>query len=314
MDARTKRPVTLCRDQNRHDSKENDCRLTFLPAHPQKSPMDRGTLTGMDASSLTPGGADSRVLQSRVICILWHAPGGSVDADLERGLKRWQGLVVTECHSAPAAIAEVMSIERAMRAGKREPTVLLLVDPEKLIGAPDVLHTMDKYSPTTRCWCYEPGSTEMLRAVTPKDIANWTRKSLERQKISNPETAPRVNIVPGVTLSRPVATPSPRPHQVVELPVFQPPSDTEIKLAQTLLEQSPPTETRSYVDPDDPKLHFETEPERPPIVPNWKKDPAEWSSDNKLDTSAKWGGGISNVLTPDEMAMLLADDDGRAHT
>ena len=268
-----------------------------------------GTISGMDATTQFPGGAEKRVLQSRVICILWHAPGSTIDPELERSLKRWQGLVVTECRSAPAAIAEVMSIERVMRGGKREPTVLLLVEPERLAGVADVLSAIDRFSPTTRCWCFVPESAEMLRAVTPRDIAAWTRASAERLSRKSSVRVPEIAVVaaPRTLRSEPVVDRSSRRGTGSEATEkFEPRMPVELDLAETLLERPAVREAR--VDPDYPDLHVEEEAFDEQTL--GKKS----TPDNSTSGPGKWGGGVSNVLTADEMAMLLAEDDERGHT
>lgn len=249
----------------------------------------------MDAQSKTPA-ADKRVLPARVICVLWHAPGHAVDQELADVLKRWQGLLVTQCSSAPAAIAHLTSLERAMRSGNREAAVLLLVEPEKLSGVCDVLCVMDKFCPTTRPWCYESGSPEMLRAITPADIARLTRIGLQNQQAKRPITTPQVHVVASRPEPRNPVRPQPRP---VDLKLAQSTTDSHV-----ILEKS-----TTFVAPIVPHLNLQSHLESE----NTQRQTRTNSSDNRQISNQRNLNGVSNVLTPDEMAMLLADDDKNGH-
>ncbi len=255
----------------------------------------------MDARSANPAAAEKRVLPARVICVLWHPPGRSVDPELAGVLSRWQGLLVTECSSAPAAIAHLACLERTMRKEQREATVLLLIEPEKLSGVCDVLCVLDKFSPTTRAWCYESGSPEMLRAITPVDVARFTRVSLQRQQARRPETTPQIHVVA----------------QQAQL------NRTNSQVGSQGRSQVGPADLRLAQSGSDVPAH-EKAPGAIPVVPrltlqtNVDSDvsPAQnagKASDNAQNSNPKMHNGISNVLTPEEMAMLLADDDKSRH-
>lgn len=249
----------------------------------------------MDARSANPAAAEKRVLPARVICVLWHPPGRSVDPELVGVLNRWQGLLVTECSSAPAAIAHLSCLERSMRKEQREATVLLLIEPEKLSGVCDVLCVLDKFSPTTRAWCYESGSPEMLRAITPVDIARFTRVSLQRQQARRPDTTPQIHVVAQqAQLNRPPQINSQA--KPVDLRLAQSGSDMPVHEASAVVPVVPRLTLQTNVDSD------------VSLVENAGK-----SSDNQQNSNPKMHSGISNVLTPEEMAMLLADDDRSRH-
>lgn len=261
----------------------------------------------MDAQPKTQASADKRVLPARVICVLWHAPGREIDPELADVLKRWQGLLVTQCSSAPAAIAHLTSLERAMRAGTREAAVLLLVEPERLPGVCDVLCAMDKFCPTTRPWCYESGSPEMLRAITPADIARLTRVTLQKQQAKRPGTTPQVHVVARAEQLGSARQQSGAQAGPQSKPQSKPP---ELKLAQSgdshsLLEKAAP-----FVVPIVPHLNLQT----PGELDNNQFEIRAKSSDNRENPTQRNHNAISNVLTPDEMAMLLADDDKGGHT
>ncbi len=248
----------------------------------------------MDARSANPAAAEKRVLPARVICVLWHPPGRSVDPELAGVLGRWQGLLVTECSSAPAAIAHLACLERSMRKEQREATVLLLIEPEKLCGVCDVLCVLDKFSPTTRAWCYESGSPEMLRAITPVDVARFTRVSLQRQQARRPDTTPQIHVVAQqAQLNR-------------SSQVGSPAKPVDLRLAQSDL---PVQEKAQPTVPLVPRLTLQTDVDSDIAAAQI----AGKSSDNQQISNPKMHQGISNVLTPEEMAMLLADDDRSRH-
>jgi hypothetical protein len=186
---------------------------------------------------------------------------------------------------------------------------LLLVEPERLVGVADVLSAIDRFSPTTRCWCFVPESVEMLRAVTPRDIAMWTRAAAERLSKKDPSRVPEVAVVatPRTLRGEPSVDRSSRHSAAGQMAEkFEPRMPVELELGETLLERPAIREAR--IDPDYPDLHIEEEA----FVA--KPTGAGQKSDNANMSPGKWGGGVSNVLTADEMAMLLAEEDERGHT
>ena len=120
---------------------------------------------------------------------------------------------------------------------------------------------------------------------------------------------PEISVVaaPRALRSEPVADRSSRRETVSGAgEKFEPRMPVELELGETLLERPAIQEAR--VDPDYPDLHIEDEA--------FEQKPSGKNStpDNSSGNPGKWGGGVSNVLTADEMAMLLAEDDERGHT
>lgn len=118
-------------------------------------------------------------------CLLWHAPGTPVPEELLDSLAR-RGVEVERCTSAFAAMGIVCRHERGPGlSGASEksapektppgPLILLLVFPESLPRAAEVVVALKRYAPRSACWCYEPGANQALRAVVESDMGRWSK-------------------------------------------------------------------------------------------------------------------------------------------
>lgn len=107
-------------------------------------------------------------------CVVWHAPGGVVPADLTAALGR-RHMGIEQCAGPMAALAEVCALDREVhdegRPGVPPGVILVLVEAESLPDAPEVLRAVELYAPRVRCWRYEPGAADRLRAVGSADLA-----------------------------------------------------------------------------------------------------------------------------------------------
>jgi hypothetical protein len=133
-------------------------------------------IAGCDTLRLMPTSRDPGSVTSRSRCVILHAPGSAVPPELTTGLERRQ-VEMTFCTSAYEAMARACLLERENDriedAESRDALVMLLVAPEKLPHAADLVNALKRHAPRTACWCYVPGANLRLRAVVDDDVAAW---------------------------------------------------------------------------------------------------------------------------------------------
>lgn len=110
-------------------------------------------------------------------CVLWHAPGTALPADLVMSLER-RGVKMTACTSAYTAMARACMLERENDErtddpGQRDSLVMVLVTPRELARPAELVDAMRRYATRTACWWYDVGANPRLRAVVDADIDLW---------------------------------------------------------------------------------------------------------------------------------------------
>jgi hypothetical protein len=139
----------------------------FIGAGPGVWASAAGTLLKMESERpAEPGSPAFR-------CVVWHAPGSVVPADLTAALGRRQ-MAIDHCCGPFAALAEVCALDREMHDASHHGAggvILVLVQAEALDDAAGVVRAVELYAPRVRCWRYEPAAAERLRAIGSADLA-----------------------------------------------------------------------------------------------------------------------------------------------
>lgn len=107
----------------------------------------------------------------RTRCVLWHAPGTIVPANLGASLTA-RPVDVIACDNPYSALAAVCA---ASRDETPRPTLLVLIEPATLPHAARVLVLAEQHVPHAARWAYEAAAEVKLRAVTPALLANLNR-------------------------------------------------------------------------------------------------------------------------------------------
>lgn len=102
-------------------------------------------------------GAAQTVSNQRARCVLWHAPGAQPPRTLTDAL-RSRG-IQAQAHTSPfAVLAEACVLDRQTGGGRREragPGVVLLVEPTTLDQPSELVRAVWAYAPRIVCWVYE---------------------------------------------------------------------------------------------------------------------------------------------------------------
>ena len=110
--------------------------------------------------------------EPRQVCVLWHAPGTHSSDQLITVMKN-RGFAVTCVSNQHAVVAAVCRLaESANRV------VLVLDERDDLVGVDRVLDAIDRFSPATICWEYQPGSNPPMVPVV---------RIMGALKVSDPE-------------------------------------------------------------------------------------------------------------------------------
>lgn len=114
-------------------------------------------------------------------CVVWHAPETRVPEPLLRRL-RDRNVPITVATDPYAAMAFACRPGDPADPKHDAPRVLLLVDPDHLPRAGEVVLCLQLYAPETVPWIFDPagGADRTLRAATREDIARWTLGADER--------------------------------------------------------------------------------------------------------------------------------------
>lgn len=207
-------------------------------------------------------------------CVVWHAPGVTPPADLMAALGKHH--VSIDFRTGPfEAFAEVCALERMPRgAGPHghaaHGVILVLVRAKELEDAGAVVRAMELYVPHARCWRYEPGAPVQLKAVVSAE--------LEADTPAPPvEAAPKVVVTPQFRRgAAPPPAPGAKRHPAQGRPA--------LRLAgEGVLPARPEPEDEA----DGGKVREVTDAGAPADAGN---------------------GNARQVLTQDELAMLLSED------
>lgn len=115
-------------------------------------------------------------------CVLLHAPGSTLPADLVLSLER-RGVEIIACTSSYTAMARVCMLERENDERTDDPAlrdslVLVLVSPKSLGKPADLVDAMRRYASRTACWWYDASANPRLRAVVDADIDLWLAEGI----------------------------------------------------------------------------------------------------------------------------------------
>lgn len=141
-------------------------------------------------------------------CVLWHSGAGELPGELLSSLTRRIGRV-TVCTEGYAALAEACLVQREVRLSGDELApglvgvggagVLLLVQPEQLAGAAEIIEAAELYAPALVRWTYDRAATPKLRpwSDTAARFAPAVRPTREQRPDADAAPAPTIHVRPG---------------------------------------------------------------------------------------------------------------------
>lgn len=116
-------------------------------------------------------------------CVLWHAPDRAPSAELLAVLDR-RGLTVRRHTERTLALAEVCAY-RLTPGAAASPSILVFVEPERLLRPDEMKQVLERYAPATACWVYRESGTPQLRALEEQDLARWrARRALPEPRVA----------------------------------------------------------------------------------------------------------------------------------
>jgi len=139
--------------------------------------------------------------ESRVRCVLWHAPELPVPESLLSALSR-RGIGFVARTTASRALAEACALSIEAPADR---CVLLLVEPGRLAGSDEVLDIVERGTHRVAAWVFEERSPVQLRAAAARPAVSADPGTPARP------SAPRVVIAGGLRarLEMPERAPAP---------------------------------------------------------------------------------------------------------
>lgn len=108
------------------------------------------------------------------VCILLHEAAVEPPVRLCRALAS-KGIRVETCTDAYAALAMLCRAEREEGASVK---ILLLSEPERLVGVVELVELTGVYAPNSVCWMFTSAPPEQVREVRESDLAGWRRSRL----------------------------------------------------------------------------------------------------------------------------------------
>lgn len=145
------------------------------------------------------GSSTSSAPGSGLCCVLWHPAGAQIPSELLNSLTRRIGRIVA-CSDSMAAMANVCALERDRGARTRDfakdptaqgsGTVLLLVEPQNLADAVEVVEAVRLYAPGAVCWKYAAAANPKMSAVVESDVKAWIAATADEPKTPEPRPAP----------------------------------------------------------------------------------------------------------------------------
>jgi hypothetical protein len=232
-----------------------------------------GTIAAMQAAKNSKSG---------FAVAIWHRPGERPPEKLLAALKS-RGIGIVEVQSAYGALAEVCQrLDLAAEAGKRQFGVVA-VYPERLEDPAILWDALARYAPGTRCWAYGPAGD-----ANPK-LAPIVEKKPENPSDASPaERPPESRARSTSALGGPVRLAGAAPGQ---------PARTGGGLGQKVVE---------------PKLKL-TGPSAGPAggTRTAPLDMDAAGADFRLMEDEESGSPRAPLLSPEELSMLLGDDDNQ---
>ncbi len=244
-----------------------------------RSDRPSGPVTGQSGGGCARPGVGGR----RVVCVLWVARGVAAPADLEHELER-KGIEHELCDNAHG----VMAVLCAMRGGEegRPVRVVVLVEPEMLPDARELLGGLDRYASDVARWVYRRGANPSLRALVESDVPRTSQLR---------ETPP---VSAGVRSAGFVFGGSPRPERRPLAPRDAASGRPSLRLTDhpSVASARPDRGGGEVVDDG--------------LGDVLGPDGSVESPDARTGERASSGSGASSVLTDEELAMLLGDEPG----
>lgn len=118
---------------------------------------------GFGHRSENPGGS------RKVRCVLWTPRGGTPPRELETELNR-KGIEFRAADNAHGAMGLMVGWASERKADSRAVRVLIMIEPERLSGARELLDSMEQYVSDMATWVYSPGANPTLRALVEGDM------------------------------------------------------------------------------------------------------------------------------------------------
>lgn len=268
------------------------------------------------------GGADGKH-GGAARCVVWRAKGSPLPRDLSNALTR-PDFQVAECDNQFEAVARLCTSRE-----ESQQTVLLIVEPKMLPAIPEVGDVIERYAPMTTMWVFESQPQPQIRAVTPMDRAQWEKanKPTAPTPPVNPASVTRIqapqrtgpvlktavrdiahDAVTTTRLKMPQAPQAPQLRLAGDgLQAAAPSAPPEVRV-RPVAQSAPEIKVRPVQDAQ-PKPLKALEPQvRDQAPPTPVLSPPEGPGIQPVP-SVKAG----NLLTDEELEMLLAPDDGKGH-
>lgn len=229
-------------------------------------------------------------------CVVWCPRDASADRTLPAKLpKELRELLAprassVECHAEPLdALASMVLHERGFVAGThKDPMLLILIDPSRLVGIDALVAAMSKYAHRAAVWQYDPASPKRLSRYTAPVSPPTTNGA------SNGHTTGNGNGIGSLP------TASPRPHTVAATaPAFV--SWVGMPGPMTAPPNTPRPAPRLRLAGDTP-TPADTPPKPTAIAQGPTSAIAAPSPSNQTPTNNR-----KPALTDEEVAMLLGD-------
>jgi hypothetical protein len=272
------------------------------------------------------GGADGKH-GGAARCVVWRAKGSPLPRDLSSALKR-PDFQVTECDNQFEAVARLCTSRE--ESGR---TVLLVVEPKMLPAMPEVGDVIDRYAPMTTMWVFESQPQPQIRAVTPVDRAQWEKVSKPTTPTppANPAAVTRIQAPQrtGPVLKTAVRDIAHDAVTTTRLKMPQAPKPPQLRLAgdgPQAVAAAPAVQPEVKVRPVAPAPEVKVRPvpdaQPKPLKPQVRDESDPSSQASSQAPAPKEGPGIQpsvpsvkagNLLTDEELEMLLAPDDGKGH-
>jgi len=264
------------------------------------------------------GGADGKH-GGAARCVVWRAKGSPLPRDLSSALTR-PDFQVTECDNQYEALARLCNSDEESRQ-----TVLLIVEPKMLPAMPEVGDVIDRYAPMTTMWVFESQPSPQIRAVTPMDRSQWEQvRPATAKPTAMPTPIPLAPQRVGPVLKAAVRDIAHDAVATTKLKMPQAPRPPKLRLAgdgpqqpaavapmaapppAPVAQPTPEINVRPVVDaqpkPLKPQLRDQSHPSGPQPAP--REGPG---------IQPVPSGKAGNLLTDEELEMLLAPDDGKGH-
>lgn len=105
--------------------------------------------------------------------MLCHAASTAPPQELVRSLRK-HGASIQTCTDVFSVLAHACRVVGASATGPKRAVVLVLVQPERLEGVVELASAVRRYAPRSALWYFDEHAKPQLRAVTAQELAAWT--------------------------------------------------------------------------------------------------------------------------------------------